>query len=103
MADTRRAGRSRAAIERGIPCGLPLSHRLELQAPHKVPVLVLVSPLTVCSIPTPNVPLSVKITRAQLPPLPLNTKWSLFLATAEGGVYFATYRGSFVGPEPALE
>ena len=26
-----------------------------------------------------------------------------FLATAERGVYFATYRGSFVGPEPALE
>jgi hypothetical protein len=30
-------------------------------------------------------------------------KWSLFLATAERGVYFATYRGSFLGPEPALE
>jgi hypothetical protein len=29
-------------------------------------------------------------------------KWSLFLATAEKGVYFATYRGSFVGPELAL-
>ena len=30
-------------------------------------------------------------------------KWSAFLATAERGTYFATYRGSFVGPEPALE
>ena len=30
-------------------------------------------------------------------------RWSLFLATAERGVYFATYRGSFVGPELALE
>jgi hypothetical protein len=29
-------------------------------------------------------------------------KWSAFLATAERGTYFATYRGSFVGPEPAL-
>jgi hypothetical protein len=29
-------------------------------------------------------------------------KWSLFPTTAEKGVYFATYRGSFVGPEPAL-
>ena len=26
-------------------------------------------------------------------------KWSLFLSTAERRVYFATYRGSFVGPE----
>ncbi len=26
-----------------------------------------------------------------------------FLATAERGVYFATYRGSFIAPEPALE
>ena len=30
-------------------------------------------------------------------------KWSTFLATFERGVYFATYRGSLVGPEPALE
>lgn len=30
-------------------------------------------------------------------------KWSAFLATSERGVYFATYRGSFMGPEPALE
>ena len=29
--------------------------------------------------------------------------WSAFLATAERGTYFATYRGSFVGPESALE
>jgi len=26
-----------------------------------------------------------------------------FLATAERGTYFVAYRGSFVGPEPALE
>jgi hypothetical protein len=30
-------------------------------------------------------------------PRELVLKWSLFLATAEKGVYFATYRGSFVG------
>ena len=36
-------------------------------------------------------------------PRELVLKWSLFLATAERGCYFATYRGSFVGPEPALE
>jgi hypothetical protein len=36
-------------------------------------------------------------------PRELVMRWSLFLATAERGVYFATYRGSFVGPEPALE
>jgi hypothetical protein len=36
-------------------------------------------------------------------PRELVLKWSLFLATAERGVYFATYRGSFVGPEPALD
>jgi len=36
-------------------------------------------------------------------PRELVLKWSAFLATAERGVYFATYRGSFVGPEPALE
>ena len=36
-------------------------------------------------------------------PRELVRKWSLFLATAERGCYFATYRGSFVGPEPALE
>ena len=31
-------------------------------------------------------------------PRELVIKWSAFLATAERGVYFATYRGSFVGP-----
>jgi hypothetical protein len=36
-------------------------------------------------------------------PRELVMKWSLFLATAECGVYFATYRGSFVAPEAALE
>jgi len=36
-------------------------------------------------------------------PRELVLKWSLFLATAERGVYFAAYRGSFVGPQPALE
>ena len=36
-------------------------------------------------------------------PRELVIKWSAFLATAERGVYFATYRGSFVGPETALE
>ena len=36
-------------------------------------------------------------------PRELVLKWSAFLTTAERGVYFATYRGSFVGPEPALE
>jgi hypothetical protein len=38
-------------------------------------------------------------------PIPrgLVLKWSAFLATAERGTYFATYRGSFVGPEPALQ
>ena len=36
-------------------------------------------------------------------PRELVLKWSAFLATAERGTYFATYRGSFVGPEPALE
>ena len=36
-------------------------------------------------------------------PRELVLKWSAFLATAERGVYFATYRGSFVGPEPVLE
>ena len=35
-------------------------------------------------------------------PRELVLKWSAFLATAERGTYFATYRGSFVGPEPAL-
>ena len=29
--------------------------------------------------------------------------WSAFLVTAERGVYFATSRGSFIGPETALE
>jgi hypothetical protein len=33
----------------------------------------------------------------------LVAKWSAFLATSERGVYFASYRGSFVGPEVALE
>jgi chemotaxis regulatin CheY-phosphate phosphatase CheZ len=36
-------------------------------------------------------------------PRELVLKWSAFLATAERGTYFATYRGSFVGPELALE
>ena len=36
-------------------------------------------------------------------PRELVLKWSAFLATAERGTYFASYRGSFVGPEPALE
>jgi hypothetical protein len=36
-------------------------------------------------------------------PRELVLKWSAFLATAERGTYFATYRGSIVGPEPALE
>ena len=35
-------------------------------------------------------------------PRELVLKWSAFLATAERGTYFATYRGSFVGPDPAL-
>ena len=35
-------------------------------------------------------------------PRELVLKWSAFLATAEPGTYFATYRGSFVGPEPTL-
>jgi hypothetical protein len=34
-------------------------------------------------------------------PAELVIKWSAFLATSERGVYFATYRGSFLGPEPA--
>ena len=36
-------------------------------------------------------------------PAELVAKWSAFLATSQRGVYFATYRGSFVGPEPAVE
>lgn len=36
-------------------------------------------------------------------PAELVAKWSAFLVTAERGVYFATYRGSFVGPEEAIE
>ena len=36
-------------------------------------------------------------------PRELVLKWSAFLATAERGVYFAAYRGSFVGLEAALE
>jgi hypothetical protein len=36
-------------------------------------------------------------------PAELVIKWSAFLATSERGVYFATYRGSFLGPEPARE
>jgi hypothetical protein len=36
-------------------------------------------------------------------PAELIVKWSAFLVTAERGVHFATYRGSFVGPWPALE
>jgi hypothetical protein len=31
-------------------------------------------------------------------PRELVLKWSAFLATAERGTYFATHRGSFVGP-----
>ena len=34
-------------------------------------------------------------------PRELVFKWSAFLATAERGVYFATYRGSFIAPEPS--
>ena len=34
-------------------------------------------------------------------PRELVIKWSAFLATAERGVYFATYRGSFIAPEPS--
>jgi hypothetical protein len=30
-------------------------------------------------------------------------KWSAFLAASERGMYFATYRGSFLDPEPARE
>ena len=33
-------------------------------------------------------------------PRELDFKWSAFLATAERGVYFATYR-SFIAPEPS--
>ena len=36
-------------------------------------------------------------------PRELVIKWSAFLVTAERGVYFATYRGSFIAPEAALE
>ena len=36
-------------------------------------------------------------------PRELVIKWSAFIATAERGVYFATYRGSFIAPEAALE
>ena len=36
-------------------------------------------------------------------PRELVFKWSAFLATAEKGVYFATYRGSFIAPEPSRE
>ena len=32
-------------------------------------------------------------------PRELVIKWSAFLATAERGTYFATYRGSFIAPE----
>jgi hypothetical protein len=35
-------------------------------------------------------------------PRELVIKWSAFLATAEHGVYFATYQGTFVEPEPAF-
>jgi hypothetical protein len=34
-------------------------------------------------------------------PRELVIKWSAFLANAERGVYFATYRGSFIEPEPS--
>ena len=37
-------------------------------------------------------------------PAELVAKWSAFLLASERGVYFATYRGSFVaGPEADLE
>ena len=36
-------------------------------------------------------------------PRELVIKWSAFLVTADRGVYFATYRGSFIAPEAALE
>ena len=36
-------------------------------------------------------------------PRELVVKWSAFLATAERGIYFATYRGGFIAPEAALE
>ena len=36
-------------------------------------------------------------------PAELVAMWSAFLVTAERGFYFATYRGSFMGPETALE
>ena len=36
-------------------------------------------------------------------PRELVVKWSAFLATAERGVYFATYRGGFIAPEATLE
>ena len=36
-------------------------------------------------------------------PRELVINWFAFLATAERGVYFATYRGSFIAPEAALE
>jgi hypothetical protein len=36
-------------------------------------------------------------------PRELVLKWSAFLATAERGTYFATYRGSFIGPEAELD
>ena len=36
-------------------------------------------------------------------PRELVIKWSAFLVTAERGVYFATYRGSFIAPEAALD
>ena len=42
-------------------------------------------------------------TIAAADPRELVLKWSGFLAAAERGTYFATYRGSFVVPEPALE
>jgi hypothetical protein len=36
-------------------------------------------------------------------PRELVLQWSLFLATAVRGAYFATHRGSFVAPETSLE
>jgi hypothetical protein len=36
-------------------------------------------------------------------PAELVIKWSAFVAMSERGAYFATYWGSFLGPEPARE
>jgi hypothetical protein len=36
-------------------------------------------------------------------PTELVAKWTAFLALAERGVYVGSYRGAYIGPEPALE